>query len=403
MERNQTTETSNQTGASEMHAENNVHRLSLNGREIVLVGTAHVSWESADLVERVIAEEKPDVVCVELCKTRFDAITQKDRWQEMDIIKVIREKRTSLLLFQLLMVSFQKKIAEKFGIKPGEEMLRAISKADASGARLVLADRGIRVTLLRTWRMMSFWSKSKFLSEVMLSLFGAEEITKEEIEKLKQHDMLELALQTVGEKMPSIKITLIDERDEYLAHMIGHAEGKKIVAVVGAGHVPGIIKNMDRHIDVEELDQIPPPSLWARTAGWGFSAAIVGLFIAGFFSSGGRASMNMILWWAAITAACSGMGALILLAHPVTILTSAMAAPITTLHPLIAAGWVAGLTEATIRKPQVKDFLNLTSDITTLKGFFCNKITRILLLVAVVNLTTSIGTFVAIPVMMRFF
>ncbi len=412
-----TTDADNQRGVSEASpsspalgkregkrdAENNVHRRSLDGREIVLVGTAHVSRESADLVERIITEEKPDTVCVELCQTRFEAITQKDRWQEMDIVKVIREKRSTLLLFQLLMVSFQKRIAEKFGIKPGEEMLRAIGKAEEIGARLCLVDRGIRVTLLRTWRMMGFWSKSKFLSEVVLSLFGAEEITKEDIEKLKQHDMLELALQTVGEKMPSVKITLIDERDEYLAHTIGHAGGKKIVAVVGAGHVPGIMKHLGRQIDLDELDRIPPPGLWARTAGWSFSAAIVGLFIAGFFASGGRASMHMILWWAAITAAWSGMGSLIMLAHPVTILASAMAAPVTTLHPLVAAGWVAGLTEATIRKPQVKDFLSLTGDITTVRGFFRNKITRILLLVAIVNLTTSIGTFVAIPVMMRFF
>lgn len=301
------------------------------------------------------------------------------------------------------MVSFQKKIAEKFGINPGEEMLRAISKAKETGARLVLADRGIRITLLRTWRTMGLGSKAKFLSEVLLSLFVTEDITKEDIEELKQHDMLELALKTVGEKMPSVKTTLIDERDQYLAHVIGNAEGKKIVAVVGAGHIPGIINNMGRRIDVDELDRIPPPGLWPRVAGWCFSAVIVGLFIVGFFSSGGRASMNMILWWAAITASFSGMGALILLAHPVTILASAMAAPITTLHPLIAAGWVAGLTEATMRKPQVKDFLSLTNDITTIRGFFRNKITRILLLVAIVNLTTSIGTFVAIPVMMRFF
>ncbi len=390
-------------GEGDKPAESNVHRLSMDGREIILVGTAHVSRESADLVERIIAEEKPDTVCVELCRTRFDAIKQKDRWQETDIVKVIREKRSSLLLFQLLMVSFQKKIAEKFGINPGEEMLRAIGKAEESGSRLVLADRSIRVTLLRTWRMMGFWSKSKFLSEILLSLFGAEDITHEDIERLKQHDMLELALKTVGEKMPSVKTTLIDERDEYLAHTIGHAEGKKIVAVVGAGHVPGIRNNLGRQSDMDELERIPPPSLWARTAGWGFSAAIICLFVAGFFYSGGRASINMIFWWAAITAACSGMGALIMLAHPVTILASAMAAPVTTLHPLLAAGWVAGLTEATMRKPQVKDFLSLTSDISTFAGFFRNKITRILLLVAVVNITTSVGTFIAIPVMMRFF
>ena len=128
----------------------------------------------------------------------------------------------------------------------------------------------------------------------------------------------------------------------------------------------------------------------------------MGLFVAGFFSSGAQASLKMLTWWALITASFSGLGALILLAHPLTIAASALSAPITTLHPLIAAGWVAGLAEATLRKPQVKDFLALSDDIISVRGFFRNKITRLLLLVAVVNLTTSIGTFVAIPVIMRF-
>jgi len=266
----------------------------------------------------------------------------------------------------------------------------------------VLADREIRVTLLRTWRKMGFWSKVKFLPDVLLSLFATEEITEEEIEKLKQHDVLELALQSVGEKLPGLKTTLIDERDLYLAHTIGHAPGARIVAVVGAGHVPGIQKHFGEEIDIEALNRIPEKGLWGRFAGWIFSLAIVGLFIAGFFYSGSQASLKMITWWAAITASFAGLGALILLAHPLTILASAVAAPITTLHPLIAAGWVAGLTEAALRKPQVKDFLALQDDIVSVRGFFRNKITRLLLLVAVVNLTTSIGTFVAIPVIMRF-
>jgi pheromone shutdown-related protein TraB len=195
----------------------NVHRLTQDGREIILVGTAHVSRDSAELVERVIDEEKPDVVCVELCQARFDALKQKDKWQETDIVKVIRDNRTSLLLSQLLMVSFQRKIAEKFNINPGEEMLRAIAKAEATGAKIVLADREIRVTLLRTWRMMRFWTKVKFLPEIILSLFIGDDITEEDIENLKKHDVLDLALKTVGEKLPEVKTTLIDERDQYLA------------------------------------------------------------------------------------------------------------------------------------------------------------------------------------------
>ena len=381
----------------------NVHRLTLDSREIILIGTAHISRESADLVDRVITEEKPDVVCVELCKTRFEAIQQKDKWQEMDIVKVIRENRTALLLSQLLMMSLQKKIAERFNINPGEDMLRAISRAAESGAEVVLADREIRVTLLRTWRMMGLWSKMKFLSDMILSLFIGENITEENIEELKQHDVLDLALKSIGEKLPELKTTLIDERDQFLACSIRNSQGRKIVAVVGAGHIPGIIEKIGKEIDIDEINTIPPRSFWARFFGWGFSAAILSLFVAGFFYSGGRTSIHMMLSWSVITAICATIGAMMLLAHPFTILASALSAPIATLHPLIATGWVAGLTEATFRKPQVRDFLDLKDDITTVKGFFRNRITRILILVVVVNLTTSIGTFVAIPVMMKYF
>ncbi|MFA5182468.1 MAG: TraB/GumN family protein [Syntrophales bacterium] len=381
----------------------NIHRLTYEGKELILVGTAHVSRESADLAEAVIAAERPDAVCVELCQSRYEAIKQRDKWQEMNIVKVIREKRTSVLLFQLLLASFQKKIAEKFGITPGEEMIRAVAKAEEVGAVVVLADREIRVTLLRAWRKMGFWTKIRVLPEMVVSLFYTEDITEEEIEKLKEQDVLEVALQTFGEKLPSLKTTLIDERDEYLSHTISHAEGNKIVAIVGAGHIPGIKTHIGHFVDMEAINEIPPPGLWARYAGWGFSAVIVLMFIAGFFYSGGKTSMNMVVMWSAITAACAGVGALIMLAHPLTILAAALSAPIATIHPLIATGWIAGLVEATLRKPQVRDFLALKDDISSVRGFFRNKITRLLILVAFVNLITSIGTLVAIPVVMKYF
>lgn len=381
----------------------NIHRLTYEGKELILVGVAHVSRESAELAEAVIAAERPDAVCVELCKSRYEAIKQRDKWQEMNIVKVIREKRTSVLLFQLLLASFQKKIAEKFGITPGEEMIRAVAKAEEVGAEVVLADREIRVTLLRAWRKMGFWTKIRVLPEMIVSLFYTEDITEEEIEKLKQQDVLEVALQTFGEKLPSLKTTLIDERDEYLSHTISHAAGKKIVAIVGAGHIPGIKTHIGHIVDMEALNHIPPPGLWTRYAGWGFSAAIVLLFVAGFFYSDGKTSMNMVFMWSAITAACAGVGALIMLAHPLTILASALSAPIATIHPLIATGWIAGLVEATLRKPKVRDFLALKDDISSVRGFFRNKITRLLILVVFVNLTTSVGTLVAIPVVMKYF
>jgi pheromone shutdown-related protein TraB len=388
-------------GADGPLAEEHLHRTSLPGREIILLGTAHVSRDSVRLVEETIVRERPDAVCIELCPSRYAAMIQRDAWQQMDIAKVIRQKRSSLLLMQLLLASFQKRIADRFQVIPGEEMLRAASRAEEVGASVILADREIRVTLLRAWRGMGFFMKWKLLTKFILSLFSTEEITEEEIERLKQHDVLEVALQTIGEEFPTLKKSLIDERDQYLAYEIAHTPAARILAVVGAGHVPGILRNLDRKIDRDALNEIPPAGLTTRVLGWAIPLLVLGFIAAGFFTSGSKAGLSMITWWTVITALGAAVGAVLLLAHPLTIAASALAAPFTTLHPLIAAGWVAGLVEATVRKPQVKDFLSLPTDIATVKGFFRNKITRILLLVALVNLTTSIGTFISIPVIMR--
>jgi len=381
---------------------NNIHRIKTDDREIILVGTAHVSRDSAELVEKVIEEERPDTVCVELCQSRYDAIMQKTDWEEMDILKIIRQKRTSLLLSQLIMASFQKKLAEKFNINPGEEMIRAINKAEETGARIVLADRDIRTTLKRTWRTMRFFRKLRFVFELISTLFVDEEISEEDIEKLKERDALELALQTFGKELPEIKVTLIDERDRFLARSIDDAPGDKIVAVVGAGHVPGILENLGKDIDLAALSEVPSKGTVGRFIGWGISFAVIGIIVAGFFHSGSEASLNMIKWWFLVNGILAGLGALAVLAHPLTILASVAAAPLTSLNPMIAAGWVAGLTEAALKRPQVKDFMDLKTDIASVRGFWHNKITRILLLIVFVNIGSSIGTFLAIPLMMRF-
>jgi len=380
----------------------NIHRIQKDDREIILIGTAHVSRDSADLVEQVIEEERPDTVCVELCQSRYDAIMQKTDWEEMDILKIIRQKRTSLLLSQLIMASFQKKLAEKFKINPGEEMIRAVRKADETGAQVVLADRDIRTTLKRTWSSMRFFRKLRFIFELISSLFMDDDISEEDIEKLKERDALEMALETFGKELPEIKTTLIDERDRYLARRIGDASGDKIVAVVGAGHVPGILENFGKDIDLAELNAVPPKGVVGRFIGWGISALVIGLIVAGFFHSGSEASINMIKWWVLVNGVLAGLGALAVLAHPLTIVASIAAAPLTSINPMIAAGWVAGLTEAALKRPQVKDFMDLKTDIASVRGFWHNKITRILLLIMFVNIGSAVGTFLAIPLMMRF-
>ena len=379
----------------------NVHRFTIDGKEIILVGTAHVSRESADLVADVIRQENPDTVCVELCQERLETLKNPGKWLETDIVKVIREKRTSLLLSQLLMASLQKKIADKFKIKPGEEMRRAIETAEKIGAQVVPADRDIRVTLTRTWRKMKCWSKFRLLPEAIASMVMSEEISEDEVEKLKQRDALEMALDLFGRKLPEIKKTLIDERDQYLFHTISCAAGDKIVAVVGAGHVPGILENRGKQIDIAALDRMPPKGRMGDIIQWGFLLVIFGLFIGGFFYGGARAGLNMAIWWTGVTALFAAIGALTVLAHPLTVAAAALSAPIATIHPLIATGWIAGLIEASLRKPQVKDFVGLADDIATFRGFWKNKITRLLLLVAIVNLAAAAGTLVAIPIMLR--
>lgn len=381
----------------------NTDRLTVEDKEIVLIGTAHVSRESADLVDQVIEEEKPDTVCVELCESRYKSITQKNRWQNTDLFKVIKEKKAFLLLLNLMLAYFQKKIGQKFGIKPGEEMIRAIRAAEASGAHIHLADRDVRITLSRTWRLMGLWTKMKLLAHFITSSGELEEISEEDIEEMKRKDVLEMVLSEIGKSMPEIRRVLIDERDQYLAHKIRTAPGKKIVAVVGAGHVPGIKRYWQEPIDTDLLDQIPPRGKLLWLLKWGIPVLIVGLIILGFFTAGAAAGTDMIKLWILANAVLAGLGAAIALGHPLTILSAIVAAPLTSLNPMIAAGWVSGLVETFLGKPKVRDFENLPEDISSLKGFWKNKITRILLVVVFTNIGSSLGTFVAIPLIVKAF
>ena len=381
----------------------NTHQLKSEGKEITLIGTAHVSRESANLVSAVIEQQRPETVCVELCESRYQALTQKDRWQNTDLIKVIKEKKAFLLLSNLMLAHFQKKIGQKLGIKPGEEMIQAIETAKSVGARIHLADREIRITLSRTWRLIGLWTKIKLLVQFIMSLGEVDKIKEEDIEKMKNRDVLETLLSEIGQELPQMRKMLIDERDKYLAHKIRNAPGEKIVAVVGAGHVPGIQKYWDEPVDLNPLEELPPKGRLLGFLKWGIPIAVVGLIIIGFFSVGIAGGAHMIKWWVLANAVLAGLGAGLALAHPLTVLSAIAASPLTSLNPMIAAGWVAGLVEALLGRPKVKDFERLAEDISSLKGFWRNKITRILLVVVFTNIGSSLGTFVAIPLMAKAF
>jgi pheromone shutdown-related protein TraB len=378
-----------------------MHRLAYGDKEVILIGTAHVSKASAALVAEVIASEQPDTVCVELCESRLQSIRQASRWQEMDIIRVIREKKAFLLLSNLLLASFQRRIADRMDIRPGQEMIAALDAAEAAGAHICLADRDIRVTLARTWRTMGLWAKSKLLFQMLLSLGEIEELSAEDIEKMKQADMLDTILSEVGSALPQLHAILIDERDQYLAHKIRHAPGQRVVAVVGAGHVPGIKAHWGHPGDLAALETVPPPKTALKLLGWLLPLAIMCLFAYGFYRGGTSAGSDMIVWWFAANGLLAGIGALIALGHPLTVLSSVIAAPFTSLNPLVAAGWVSGLVEAFTRKPRVRDFESLQEDIRSVRGFWSNKVTRILLVVVFTNLGSSIGTLVAFPLLLR--
>ena len=370
----------------------NIHMLKKDGKEILLVGTAHVSKESAREVKELIEQEKPDSVCVELCLARYNSINNPSKWKNMDIITIIKQKKALLLLANLILSSFQKRLAQQLGINPGQEMIQAISSAKEINAHLVLADRDIQVTFTRVWKKLNLWGKIRILFMLIFSMFNKEKISEEEIERLKSEDILTAALSELARSFPRLKNTLIDERDQYLAEKIKLAPGNKVIAIVGAGHIPGIKKEIDKEHDLITLIKIPSTSNYIKVLVWGIPLAIIAI-IASTFTYSHPAGFEQITQWFLWNGSLSALGALIAMAHPLSILTAFVAAPFSSLNPLLAAGWFAGIAEALIRRPRVEDFEQL-GDITTLKDFFYNRVTKILLIVALANLGSMAGTFI---------
>lgn len=382
--------------------EENITRIQIGTKEYILIGTAHVSKNSAELVKEVIETEQPDSVCVELDQGRYESITEGQKWQDMDIFKIIKEKKTTLMLINLALSSFQKRMADQFGIKPGQEMIQAIESAKDIDAKLVLADRNIQTTFARVWANIGFKGKMTLLSEIIYSIFSKETITEEELEQMKSKDTISSVLNEFTEHFPELKQPLIDERDQYLAEKIRRAPGKKIVAVLGAAHVPGITKEIHKRQNLNELTKVPPKSKWPKIIGWSIPLFIVAIIAYTFFmnpDAGLQQTWSWILWHGSLAA----LGATIALAHPLAILTAFVAAPITALNPLLAAGFFAGFVQAIVRKPNVKDFETLSNDITSVKGFWQNKVTRILLIIVLSNLGSSLGTFIGGADVLRLF
>ena len=290
----------------------NVHLFEKDGRQIYIVGTAHVSQKSAELVESVVKELKPDSVAVELCEPRYRALKNPEEWKKTDIVQVIKQGKSSLLLVQLILSGFQKRIGKKLGVQPGLEMMKAIEAAEEVGAKTVLADREVSITLKRTWGGLGFFGGMKLLSTLILEGFApSQELDEEEIERLKTADVLEEAMREFAEALPTVRESLIDERDQYLASKINSAPGERVVAVVGAGHVPGITRYLDQKIDLAPLETVPPPSTWAKIFKWGIPLAILALIIYGAMTAGTDVGKQMLLDWFVINAVFGGVGTIL--------------------------------------------------------------------------------------------
>ncbi len=372
-----------------------VTKYEIGDKEIFIVGTAHVSKESVEDVARTVELVDPDTICVELCESRYKSIIEKERWKKMNIFKVVKEKKSLFLLTQLIMGSFYRKIGEQLDVPPGAEMIKGIELAEEKKKELVLADRNIEVTLKRVWGGLGFFGKIKMAMQLISSLFIAEEIDSESVEKLKEKDQMEEMMQEFSKGLPHVKERLIDERDVYLAEKIRTAPGKKVVAVVGAGHVKGMLNYLDKENDLTEIIQIPKPSIWPKIIGWSIPALIIGIISYGFFKNGAEQSMDSIYIWILVNGIFSALGAAIALGHPLTVLTSFVAAPITSLNPMLAAGWFSGLVQAVIKKPTVEDMENLKEAFDSVKGFWLNPVSRVLLVVILANAGSTIGTIVA--------
>ena len=382
--------------------EDNITRIQLNDKEIILIGTAHVSKQSAEQVKEVIEIEQPDSVCIELDEQRYQSISEGSKWQETDIFKVIKQKKASLLLMNLAISSFQKRMAKQFGINAGQEMIQGIESAKEIGAELVLADRNIQITFSRIWGNIGLKGKAMLLSQVVFSIFSKETITEEELEKMKQQDTINAMLQEITESFPKLKKPLIDERDQYLAQKIKDAPGEKIVAVLGAAHIPGISKEIHEEQDLKELTKRPPKSKAPKIIGWAIPIAIIALIAWTFFMNP-DAGLQQVWSWFLWNGSLAAIGTIVAFGHPIAVLTAFIAAPFTSLNPLLAAGWFAGFAQAYMKKPVVRDFETLADDVTSVKGFWNNKVTRVLLVIVLANLGSALGTFVAGADVIRLF
>jgi len=374
-----------------------------DGVEYTLIGTAHVSRSSATAVSELASHGEFDAVAVELCQARYDALTAERKWTDLDLYRIIRDGKAGLVMANLALSAYQRRIAEQFGIEPGAEMRAAAVAATERGVPLQLVDRDLATTLKRSYASVPWYKRLYLMAGLAMGMVSSEEIDEESIEKLKEGDILESTFTEFAEHSPELYHALIAERDRYMAARLREANagnaGRRVLVVIGAGHMDGLARHLqdsraEPAEERRELDQLPRSSRWPRVIPWAIMLLILLGFVIGF-SRSPELGWQLVFIWVAINGGLAALGALLARGHPLTVLSAVIAAPITSLNPTIAAGMVTGLVESWLRKPRVADLENLRFDVTTVKGWFRNPATRILLVFFLSNLGSAIGTWVA--------
>ena len=388
---------------SEYQEQEPLAEVSIGNSTIVLLGTAHVSRASAEMVETLLQSGGYDAVAVELCPSRYNAIINPDALARLDLFKVIKEGKASMVAANLALGAYQQRLADQFGIEPGAEQRAAINHAREHHKPVLLVDREIGVTLKRVLHSVSWWKRFGLFGGLLASVMSKEDVSEEEIEALKEGDMLETTFAEFAEDRQDLYEPLIDERDRYMAarllQEIAAHDHESVLAVVGAGHLKGIKSYLEQGVAepdelIAELDHLPQPSRWPKLIPW----FIVGLVLLGFglgFARSPDLGWQLVIDWVLINGSLSALGALVAAAHPLTVITAFVAAPITSLNPTIGAGMVTAAAEIYLRKPRVGDFGELRHDTTRLKGWWKNRVSRTLLVFLFSTIGSAVGTYLA--------
>jgi pheromone shutdown-related protein TraB len=379
-----------------------MQRVTVDGTEVTLLGTAHVSRHSIEDVHRELAAADYDAVAVELCEPRYRRLTGTDDWNETDLFRIIRSGRGGMVAAQLALSAYQKRLADQLGVEPGGEMRTAIEAAGERRLPVWLVDRDIGITLRRLMRSVPWYQRWMLINGLLASLFSRGEVGEEDIEKLKQGDMLESTFSEFAARSPILYRVLIEERDLYMAarlrERIAGERPRRVLVVVGAGHLKGLAEQLTQAPEVGQsrhaLESIPPRGLFSRAFPWLIVTIILAGFAIGFSRSPGL-GWSLVADWVLINGTLTAAGALIARAHPVTFVTAFIAAPLTSLNPTIGAGMVAAAVETIFRRPRMVDFDNLRDQVTRLRGWYSNRVSRILLVLVCCTVGSASATYIA--------